>query len=70
MVLPNEHLLAAELDVLLTTTSFSVASPTRSVSEGITSPRLRFGLVDLDIPILQAVFCSSSENVWAANIAG
>src|SRR5207253_7626947 len=32
-------LLAADLDVLLTTTSFSVASPTRSVSEGITSPR-------------------------------
>src|SRR5262249_21289121 len=30
----------------------------------------RGGLVDWDVPVLQAIFCSSSENVWAANIAG
>src|SRR6202007_1131229 len=32
--------------------------------EGVNS----FG--DLDVPILQAIFSTSSENVWAANIAG
>src|SRR6202007_1527627 len=32
--------------------------------EGVNS----FG--DLDVPVLQGIFCSSSENVWSANIAG
>jgi cobaltochelatase CobN len=58
------------VDVLLTTTSFNVTPPARSASEGEIAPRLRFGLVDLDVPVLQAIFCSSSENVWAANVAG
>jgi cobaltochelatase CobN len=52
-------LLIPPLDTLLTTTSFQAGSPVP-----------RGGLVDLDIPVLQAIFCSSSENVWAANIAG
>jgi cobaltochelatase CobN len=42
------------VDLLLTTTSFSAGAT----------------LARLDVPVLQAVFCSSSENVWAANIAG
>ena len=51
----NSSLLAG-LDVLLTTTSFSAGA-------GDTLARL-------DVPVLQAIFCSSSENVWAANVAG
>jgi cobaltochelatase CobN len=47
--------LAGELDVLLTTTSFSAGGES---------------LARLDVPVLQAIFCSSSENVWAANVAG
>src|SRR5262249_45767867 len=27
-------------------------------------------MASLDVPVLQAIFCSSSENVWAANKAG
>jgi cobaltochelatase CobN len=50
-------LLLAPLDALVTTTSFSAGAPGAS-------------LTDLDVPVLQAIFCSSSENVWAANIAG
>src|SRR5208337_979019 len=49
------------LDVLVTTTSFN-AAPTSSSSCG--------SLAELDVPVLQAIFCSSSENVWSANIAG
>jgi len=49
------------LDVLVTTTSFN-ATPTSSITRGT--------LAELDVPILQAIFCSSSENVWSANIAG
>jgi cobaltochelatase CobN len=45
-----------ELDVLLTTTSFSAGAGD--------------ALARLDVPVLQAIFCSSSENVWAANVAG
>jgi cobaltochelatase CobN len=61
-------LLPRELDVMIATTSFSAGTLARSASEG--SPRSHFGLVDLDVPVLQAIFCSSSENVWAANVAG
>lgn len=50
--------LGTDLDVVVTTTSFSTAAGDRSP------------LLALDVPVLQAVFCSSSENVWAANIAG
>jgi cobaltochelatase CobN len=46
------------VDVLITTTSFSVEGQHKA------------GLAALAVPILQAVFCSSSENVWAANIGG
>jgi cobaltochelatase CobN len=49
-------LLPADLDVLLTTTSFR------------TLPAAHCPLPT--VPVLQAIFCSSSENVWAANIAG
>jgi cobaltochelatase CobN len=49
------------LDVLIATMSFHAAAPAAAS---------RPGLADLDVPILQAIFCSSSENVWAANIAG
>ncbi|MFN4258573.1 MAG: cobaltochelatase subunit CobN [Gemmataceae bacterium] len=48
------------LDILLTTTSFSSLSTEHGPR--VTGP--------LDCPILQAIFCSSSENVWAANIVG
>jgi cobaltochelatase CobN len=63
-------LLPDELAALITTTSFSALPLAGDVSAGISSRRSRFGLVNLDVPVLQAVFCSSSENVWAANIAG
>jgi cobaltochelatase CobN len=80
-------LLATGIDVLLTTTSFSVRSPhpTRPPlpqgGEGGARPSSSppppvgegpgvGGLASLDVPVMQAIFCSSSENVWAANIAG
>jgi cobaltochelatase CobN len=47
-------LLPPDLDVLLTTTSFRSLTPDCWPS----------------VPVLQAIFCSSSENVWAANVAG
>jgi cobaltochelatase CobN len=47
-------LLPPDLDVLLTTTSF------RSLTPGSWPA----------VPVLQAIFCSTSENVWAANVAG
>ncbi len=43
------------LDVLITTTSFSLGAGREPA---------------FDVPVLQAIFCSSSENVWAANVAG
>ncbi len=52
----SQFLAPGSVDVLLTTTSFS-AGPNAD-------------LAALDVPILQAIFCSSSENVWAANVAG
>jgi cobaltochelatase CobN len=64
-VLESGLLPAGLVDVLLTTTSFSLAPAT---------PQARkpgqFALAEWDVPVLQAIFCSSSENVWAANIAG
>jgi cobaltochelatase CobN len=57
-VLESGLLSAEQLDLLITTTSFSVLSTMDSV------------LSTFDVPVLQAIFCSSSENVWAANIAG
>src|SRR5205085_4777548 len=57
-------LLASPLDVLLTTTSFSSGFTFHGAQPS------GCGLLDLDVPVLQAIFCSSSENVWAANIAG
>jgi cobaltochelatase CobN len=50
----ESRLLPEGLDVLLTTTSF------RSLAEGQQPP----------VTTLQVIFCSSSENVWAANSAG
>jgi cobaltochelatase CobN len=69
-VLENRMLPSGLIDLLITTTSFSITPPARSASEGGNGPRSRCGLVELDVPVLQAIFCSSSENVWAANIAG
>ena len=75
----QQGLLPSELlDALLVTTSFSSSSLARSASEGAseTNPRSRFGLASraegqhFDCPVFQAIFCASSENVWAANIAG
>jgi cobaltochelatase CobN len=57
-VLQSDLLPAGELDLLVTTTSFSVLGTPYSV------------LSTLNVPVLQAIFCSSSENVWAANVAG
>ncbi|MCI0459417.1 MAG: cobaltochelatase subunit CobN [Gemmataceae bacterium] len=48
-------LVAGVVDVLITTTSFSAGAA---------------DLASLDVPVLQAIFCGSSENVWAANLAG
>jgi cobaltochelatase CobN len=58
-VVAANGLLAAPLDVLVATTSFATHGA------GGTGP------ADLgDVPVLQAIFSSSSENVWAANAAG
>jgi cobaltochelatase CobN len=59
-------LLDSSLDVLITTTSFSITVATEA--HGLQPVGL--ALNHLDVPVLQAIFCSSSENVWAANIAG
>jgi cobaltochelatase CobN len=58
-ILQSDLLPTDVLDLLITTTSFSVLSAEYSVLS-----------TSLDVPILQAIFCSSSENVWAANVAG
>jgi cobaltochelatase CobN len=58
-ILGSGLLPAGVLDVLITTTSFS-ALGTRNPAQN----------TFLDIPVLQAIFSSSSENVWAANITG
>jgi cobaltochelatase CobN len=69
-VLDSGLLTPGSVDVLLTTTSFHIASGARGASKGEDTPCLRNGLADLDVPVLQAIFCSSSENVWAANVSG
>ncbi|OAI47761.1 hypothetical protein AYO44_08960 [Planctomycetaceae bacterium SCGC AG-212-F19] len=70
-ILQSGLLVPSAIDVLLTTTSFSTSSLARSASEGpANDPTLRPGLADFDVPILQAIFSGSSENVWAANVAG
>jgi len=55
-ILESGLLPRGSVEVLLATTSFSAG------------PQADFAA--LDVPILQAIFCSSSENVWAANVAG
>src|SRR5204863_7236714 len=57
-------------DVLITTTSFSLDVGGDAGSELEKNPGRRSRLMQLDVPVLQAIFCSSSENVWSANIAG
>jgi cobaltochelatase CobN len=52
-------------DVVLTTTSFSAGAPKPTDSHPWVAP-----LAALDAPILQAIFCSTSENVWASSSAG
>jgi len=52
-------LLAPPLDIVIATTSFS----TQGTREGQAT-------LAGDTPVLQAIFCSSSDNVWAANVAG
>jgi cobaltochelatase CobN len=66
-VLAREFL-PGNIDVLITTTSFSISSTTDMTSTDEASQRT--GLELLNVPVLQAIFCSSSENVWAANKAG
>src|SRR5207249_3123475 len=67
----KSDLLAGPLDVLLTTTSFSVGRRPVVDNGGKGSESLSgVGLLPSAPPILQAIFCSSSENVWAANVAG
>jgi cobaltochelatase CobN len=52
-------LLPADLvDVLITTTSFALTTHHSPLT------------THQNVPVLQAIFCSSSENVWSANIAG
>jgi cobaltochelatase CobN len=63
-------LLDANLDVLITTTSFSLNPGVDAAVDCNKDPGPRSGLMALDVPVLQAIFCSSSENVWSANIAG
>jgi cobaltochelatase CobN len=58
-VLESALLPADGLDALLATTSFSVLSTQYLALSA-----------QYNVPVLQAIFCSSSENVWAANIAG
>jgi len=52
-------LLRPPMDILIATTSFSTQG-TRAQTAALAG----------DAPVLQAIFCSSSENVWAANVAG
>jgi cobaltochelatase CobN len=68
----QSELLDTDLDVLITTTSFSLnAGDDAGLDSGGAVPGLsEAGYNGLDVPVLQAIFCSSSENVWAANIAG
>ncbi|HLJ94731.1 MAG TPA: cobaltochelatase subunit CobN, partial [Gemmataceae bacterium] len=58
-VLASDLLPASMVDVLITTTSFSAGRMQPAAAR-----------IGLDVPVLQAIFCSSSENVWSANIAG
>jgi cobaltochelatase CobN len=53
-----QGLLAEPLDVLVVTMSFSTRGTRCSTASS------------LDVPVLQAILCASSENVWAANVAG
>ncbi|MBL8793260.1 MAG: cobaltochelatase subunit CobN [Planctomycetia bacterium] len=46
------------VDVLIVTTSFALTTHHAALA------------AHQQVPVLQAIFCSSSENVWAANIAG
>jgi cobaltochelatase CobN len=57
--LQETRLLDAPLDVLITTTSFSTRGAGGADDRALSN-----------VPVLQAIFCSSTENVWAANIAG
>src|SRR5262249_7106339 len=63
-------LLDANLSVLITTTSFSLNTGVDAAADCKKDPGQRPELTALNVPVLQAIFCSSSENVWAANIAG
>jgi cobaltochelatase CobN len=60
------------LDVLIATTSFRMGSrQSQSPGRGEASSSEQADVLGrLDVPILQAISCASSENVWAANIAG
>ncbi|MCS6851688.1 MAG: cobaltochelatase subunit CobN [Gemmataceae bacterium] len=57
------------LDVLISTTSFHTHGRRPEDPSG-THGAAPDRLTSLDVPVLQAIFCSSAENVWAANIAG
>jgi cobaltochelatase CobN len=58
-IMEAQGLLRPPLDVLIATTSFS----TQGTRGSTTAPAG-------EVPVLQAVFSASSENVWAANVAG
>ena len=53
-------------DVIITTTSFSVAR----FEHGEGTDTLETAFESLGVPVLQAIFASSSENVWAADPSG
>src|SRR5262249_35638228 len=60
-------LLDSSLNVLITTTSFSLHACVDAGSDLDKNHGRKPGLMGLDVPVLQAIFCSSSENVWSAN---
>ncbi len=53
-------------DVVITTTSFSVAR----FEHGEGTDTLETAFESLGVPVLQAIFASTSENVWAADSSG
>jgi cobaltochelatase CobN len=67
-ILQSRLLPAGSIDLLLTTTSFSATFAAGPRDSG--QDESRSSLTELDVPVLQAICCSSSENVWAANVAG
>ncbi len=68
-VLASEFL-QGNIDVLITTTSFSISTSFDWTTAEEKKLDERPGLELFNVPVLQAILCTSSENVWAANSAG